>query len=678
VQLARWKGPGIIVWLLAALVAELLASLSAASSMVTTDRDTFNYVVATQSAGALYKFTEDTYAVETARRMLEMGSNVIKMPHPSCALGQYLPGIVASHRPTEADLATILDLPFTYYFFWFRGSWGVRPNDYWTRGMTAADKHAEYEAMYEFATRLLRDYGDSGKVFFLGHWEGDWLLLNDFDTKKDASDVAIRAMTDFLTVRQQALDQAKRDVPARNVSIYQYAEVNQVRDAMLKGRRRMVNAVIPSVDVDYVSVSAWDFQDESERVISETLDFIQSNLRPKPGIPGKRVFVTELGAPAHTAGFDPAGHAALNRARIAKFMKWRAPFILYWEMYSNELLADGVTNAGFWLIDEHGRSWPLFEALQSFLRDAKKMVGDFERGRGRVPTSEEYLAWAAPDMDASTGIANLAAGRTAIASSSAGAATPASSATDDDIGTRWSPGSENRSWLYVDLGEEYDVGRVVLQRDAPAATGVEIQVLGDGRDPQSDQWTSVCSTTVGSGASEDVRFTAAAGRYVRVLFQRRVPVAPLSLWELQVWGARTRSRNLALGKAAYATTRSAIDHAPAKAIDGIASTGWSSTQGGPQSLFVDLGQTYEIERVVIQWGAAYGTRYQVQVLDDGLGPAVGPWRTVHENWRGEGGTDDCRFAPTTGRYVKVYVSGERGRQGVSIQELEVMARAPSP
>lgn len=40
--------------------------------------DTFNYAVGTQTFGPRYQFTKEPWLVETAKRILEMGSNTIK------------------------------------------------------------------------------------------------------------------------------------------------------------------------------------------------------------------------------------------------------------------------------------------------------------------------------------------------------------------------------------------------------------------------------------------------------------------------------------------------------------------------------------------------------------------------------------------------------------------------
>ena len=81
---------------------------------------------------------------------------------------------------------------------------------------------------------FLTNYNNSGKTFYLGHWEGDgYLKVNDWTT--NPSPATIQGMIGWLNNRQQAVDDAKRDTVYTNVNVFNYAEGNRVRDAMLNG-----------------------------------------------------------------------------------------------------------------------------------------------------------------------------------------------------------------------------------------------------------------------------------------------------------------------------------------------------------------------------------------------------------------------------------------------------------
>jgi hypothetical protein len=69
-------------------------------------------------------------------------------------------------------------------------------------------------------------------------------------------------------------------------------------------------------------------------------------------------------------------------------LEWGCPFVLYWEMYNNEV-RDG-RQRGFWLIDDKGLKQPVYLTLQQYFRNARLWVTDFLRQQLRLPTSMEF------------------------------------------------------------------------------------------------------------------------------------------------------------------------------------------------------------------------------------------------------------------------------------------------
>jgi beta-glucanase (GH16 family) len=75
--------------------------------------------------------------------------------------------------------------------------------------------------------------------------------------------------------------------------------------------------------------------------------------------------------------------------------------------------------------------------------------------------------------------------------------------------------------------------------------------------------------------------------------------------------------NIAQGKT---TTASSLENAtfPASnATDGNLGTRWSSAFSDPQWIQVDLGQSYNITHVTLNWEAAYARSYQIQTSPNG-------------------------------------------------------------
>ena len=198
-------------------------------------------------------------------------------------------------------------------------------------------------------------------------------------------------MIDWLNVRQRAVDDAKRDTLHHAVEVYNYCEVNLVRLAM-QGRRSVTNDVLPKANVDYVSYSSYD----SGTDLKSALDYIESKLPPKPGLNGKRVFLGEYGFP--TIHNTPAQQDERSRQVMRAGLEWGCPFVLYWELFNNEVHKDGKQR-GFWLIDDQGAKQPVYLTHQRYYERARRYVADFRQRERRLPTAEEFAKVAVTFLD---------------------------------------------------------------------------------------------------------------------------------------------------------------------------------------------------------------------------------------------------------------------------------------
>jgi hypothetical protein len=125
---------------------------------------------------------------------------------------------------------------------------------------------------------------------------------------------------------------------------------------------------------------------------------------------------------------------------------------------------------------------------------------------------------------------NLALHRPAVASST-NLATPGA-VTDGNFGTRWSSNYTDNEWIYVDLGSAQTVGAVNLYWEYAYGKSFEIQVSND-----AQTWTTVYSTTTGTGGSDSISFTPVTARYVKMQGIQRGTVFGYSLYEFQVLAA---------------------------------------------------------------------------------------------------------------------------------------------
>ncbi|MBN2444993.1 MAG: discoidin domain-containing protein [Spirochaetales bacterium] len=111
----------------------------------------------------------------------------------------------------------------------------------------------------------------------------------------------------------------------------------------------------------------------------------------------------------------------------------------------------------------------------------------------------------------------------------------------------------------------------------------------------------------------------------------------------------TPDGNIAMGKSVTVSSSESPEFAGENAVDGSVSSRWASvSQSDPQWIYVDLGSSTRISRVILYWEAAYASQYKIQVSDD-----ANTWTDLLTDYNGNGGTDDLSVSGT-GRYVRMY------------------------
>ena len=351
--------------------------------------DRFNYVVGTQTIGASYQFTDQPRLLETALAIRDMGSSVIKLKLAHAkhdggeAEGFQSLREVAANDPT---IRQILALPFAHYILW---AYPVGRNR-----KAAGEVSGRDEELYDLCCYLLQACRGAGKTFYLGHWEGDWELRGRAGSTKDPTPEAISRKIHWLNARQTAVDDAKHDTPHDDVDVFCYAEANLVRDAM-KGRPAMANEVIPHTTIDFVSYSSYDTTNQHTAELPEVLDYLESKLPPKPGIKGKRVWIGEYGFPAEH--FSPEQQDDKAREVMKAGLRWGCPFVLYWEMYNNEVKAG--KQRGFWLIDDQDIKQPAYHTHRRLCEWGRRFVADTVKTTARPPSFDQYRRAAVEFLD---------------------------------------------------------------------------------------------------------------------------------------------------------------------------------------------------------------------------------------------------------------------------------------
>jgi hypothetical protein len=266
---------------------------------------------------------------------------------------------------------------------------------------------------------------------------------------------------------------------------------------------------------------------------------------------------------------------------------------------------------------------------------------------------------------------NVARRGTASASSLEAAHLAPSAAIDGDLSTRWSSRFSDPQWITVDLGQRHRIDRVILHWETAYSTDYTLHISEDGT-----TWYPLESPfSPERDGGDDVHPNLnATGRFVRVYGYARATEWGYSLYEIEIFGIPTTASgglvNLARGPKAHAWPSSVETNQTAAywasyVRDGDPRTRWSSEFADPQWIAMDLGDHYDLSRLVLRWETAYAADYQIHVSDDAQS-----WRTVHQVTGGNGGVDDLPISGS-GRYVRVYGTRRATRWGYSLWEMEV-------
>ena len=104
---------------------------------------------------------------------------------------------------------------------------------------------------------------------------------------------------------------------------------------------------------------------------------------------------------------------------------------------------------------------------------------------------------------------------------------------------------------------------------------------------------------------------------------------------------------------------------PRFAVDGDRATRWASAPTDDEWIRIDLGRSYDLDHVALEWEAAYAAAFTLQVSPDGE-----TWTTVVTESAGTGGTAVYDVA-ATGRYVQLVGSARGTQYGYSLFEFQV-------
>lgn len=277
---------------------------------------------------------------------------------------------------------------------------------------------------------------------------------------------------------------------------------------------------------------------------------------------------------------------------------------------------------------------------------------------------------------------------------------PANNVIDGSADTRWA--NEDKAsghWIMVDLKQSYEISKINISWEVASSIDYKIEVSNDGA-----LFNEVTSVSLNDYSNAKNRIDTISlgkkvfGRYVRITDRgdkyikddsgnRRYGV---SIWDIGIYGADKKATNenaienkdcFKEGTAgegetfediidskyynyvrnnsvsAMASGEENSSRGASAAIDNNKTTRWSALNGDSSNFVVDLGNTYNVERVYLSWESANSTVYNIYKSDNGKDYSL--ITTVNAiNMYGNSATngnrvDKIEFGTVSARYIKV-------------------------
>lgn len=295
---------------------------------------------ATHSDGK-YHFTDKPFLVEGAERLLQMGSKLGKFWFDIDAVKKFY-----SFNSEWPKCKSLLDLANTPYF---QQVWDMPFKTFLLTTTSPAEEGWRKPGRPpEFWQKISQDYYDLAAFFYekfrdrdvtvvLQNWEGDWMLRGigkDWSQPPEDWRDRCEQMKLWIAAKQDGVNRARRDFAGKSKCAVAHAvEVNRVADGW-KGIPTVTRDVLPGVEVDLVSYSAYDGINQGDPVrFWKCIDEIRDHIKTGPLFGPGAIMVGEYGIPENSA---PDRVRERCDEMLGVMIAKKVLFSAYWEIYCNE------------------------------------------------------------------------------------------------------------------------------------------------------------------------------------------------------------------------------------------------------------------------------------------------------------------------------------------------------
>jgi hypothetical protein len=328
----------------------------------------FNARVGAAHVAGKYHLTSKPFLIEGAEKLLELGTRLGKfwfMPNGAAhdypfnsQWGQYANFVELAK---SEYFASVFAMPFATIFLEAHSPVEQR----WRSGGNGPDFYERVtREFYDLTAHLYRTCRERQVTFILQHWEGDWFVRGRGGElwnppPSDWRELCQR-MVKWLSARQAGVTKARAEFGAGSKCRVAHAtEVNRVVD-FWNGIPTMVEHVLPNVEMDLISYSAYDGLKDG-LTLWRCLEEIRKHARTGPLFGPGAICVGEIGRPENEKPDRLVEHwdEWLGAAFAAK-----ALYVVHWELYCNEPaksakdikppLNDPAQLRGFWLVKPDG------------------------------------------------------------------------------------------------------------------------------------------------------------------------------------------------------------------------------------------------------------------------------------------------------------------------------------